>query len=278
MVLGEHLVQMDEQRQFRVYPIGDMHATLRTFDEARFQRYVKTIAEDPAGVAIVMGDVSDARSKDHKFFTPDMVNPRFQIEDLDVLEDKVAEYAVDLLKPLGDKLLGVLRGNHHQAGFTHTLRRMYRYATDHNPLDLGDRTMLRLRVQIPGEERPRFVYNVFAQHVTSGGRKPGSQVNQQIDNIASFDADLYLFAHSHKPIAHAHRRVGLPRSGALRLVRKNVVLITANAWVADVAEGANSYADEKGLPTTADLVHYAEVAYRRSHTEHDLAAKYVVWD
>src|SRR5690606_38214367 len=111
---------------------------------------------------------------------------------------------------------------------------------------------------------------------TSGGRKPGSQVNQQIDNMSSFDADLYLFAHSHKPIAHSHPRISLNRRGALRLVRQRALLITANAWVSDVAEGVNSYADEMGLPTTSDLVHYVEVEEKRDSRVRTLEAKYVV--
>lgn len=278
MILAEHLVTLDANKTFRVYPIGDMHATLRTFDEARFRRYVKTIADDPAGVAIVMGDVSDARSRDHKFFAPGMVHPRFAIEDIDILESRVAEYAAELLAPLGDKVVGFLRGNHHQAAFTHTLRHLYYTATGHKPADLGDRCMVRVRVYRGDESKSRFVYTIFAQHRTSGGRKPGSQVNQQIDNLASFDADLHLFAHSHKPIAHAHARVELPRTGALRLIRKNIVLITANAWVADVPEGANSYADEKGLPTTSDLCHYAEITFRHLRSGDTVVTKYVVWD
>lgn len=280
MILAEHLVTLDANKTFRVYPIGDMHATLRTFDEARFRRYIKTIADDPAGVAIVMGDVSDARSRDHKFFAPGMVHPRFAIEDVDILEAKVAEYATELLAPLGDKLVGFLRGNHHQAAFTHTLKHLYYAATRHMPYDLGDRCMVRVKAYMPQRDDARFSYTVFAQHVTSGGRKPGAQVNQQIDNLASFDADLFLFAHSHKPIAHAHPRVELSRRGTLRLIRKTAVLITANAWVADVAEGHNSYADEMGLPTTADLVHYAEVRVERPGTlgNRHLTTKYVVWD
>lgn len=269
---------MDENRGFRIYPLGDMHLTLRTFDEARFKRYVQTIADDPAGVAIVMGDVSDARSKDHKFFAAGMIHPRFQMDDLDILENRVAEYAAELLAPLGDKLVGLLRGNHHQAAFTHTLQYLYHSATGHKPDDLGDRALVRVRARVGGESSHRYTYTMFAQHRTSGGRKPGAQVNQQIDNMSSFDADLYLFAHSHKPIAHSHPRVGINPRGALRLVRNRALLITANAWVADVAEGSNSYADELGLPTTSDLVHYVEITEKYEGKIRTIDAKYVVWD
>lgn len=278
MKLAERLVDMDQEKSFRIYSVGDLHLTLRTFDEGRFKRFVRTIADDPAGVAIVMGDVSDARAKDHKFFAANMVHPRFQIDDLDILESRVAEYAAELLAPIGDKLIGFLRGNHHQAAFTHTLQYLYHSATKHKPEDLGDRAMIRLRARTQGESSYRHTYIVFAQHRTSGGRKPGSQVNQQIDNMSSFDADLYLFAHSHKPIAHSHPRIGLNRRGALRLVRQRALLITANAWVSDVAEGVNSYADEMGLPTTSDLVHYVEVEEKRDSRVRTLDAKYIVWD
>ena len=111
MILADAGVDLTDWK-FRVYPIGDMHVTLRTFNEKRFKKYIQTIRDDPSAVCVVMGDVSDARSRDHKYFAPQMVNPRFQIEDVDILEDKAAEYAAD------DVLTGGIRcGGFEQ--FTH---------------------------------------------------------------------------------------------------------------------------------------------------------------
>src|SRR5690606_15765981 len=105
------------------------------------------------------------------------------------------------------------------------------------------------------------VYTVFAQHRTSGGRKPGAQINQQLDNMSSFSANLYLFAHSHKASVYSANHFHVPPRGSLELVRDRRVLITANAWVADVVSGADSYADDKGLPAASDLVYFAEARY-----------------
>lgn len=267
------------ERRARIYPIGDLHISLRTFDERRFKKYIQHIADDPAGIAILMGDVSDARSRDHKFFAPEMIHPRFQIDDLDILEDRAAEYATDLLAPLGDKLAGILRGNHHAKGFTHTLRRLYRMQTEHNPPDLGDRAMIRVNLQVrPGKADASYV--VFAQHRTSGGRKPGSQINQQLDNMSSFIADLYLFAHSHKSTNYAPNTYQLSRKGAVKLLKKRRTLITANAWVADVADGSNSYSDEKGLPSTSDIVYYADLrlVHASRKTGEQVMTLPVTWD
>lgn len=257
MKLAEADVKMHEWR-FRIYPIGDMHVTLRTFDENRFKKYIRHIADDPAGIAIVMGDVSDARTPDHKFFNASMIHPRFQIEDLDILEDKAAEYASELLAPLGDKLVGVLTGNHHQVGFTHRLRFLYRSLTSHNPVDLGNRAMIRVRM-IANRTQSEGVYVIFAQHRTSGGRKPGSQVNQQLDNLSSFIADLYLYGHSHRASDFNPNVYQMRARGALKLQKTRRVILTSNAWVSDVSEGVDSYPDEKGLPASSDVVYYASV-------------------
>ena len=277
MIPAEHSVVMQDNK-FRVYSVGDMHCSLRSFDERRFKRFIQHIVDDPAGVAVVMGDVSDARSREHKFFAPQMIHPRFHIEDIDILEDKVAEYAADLLAPLGDKLIGFLRGNHHQAGFTHTLRREYRARTNGvNPVDLGDRCMVRLRLY-NGRDKAEGSYIIFAQHRTSGGRKPGAQLNQQIDNMSSFDADLYLYAHSHKPLPYRPNRYKLQRRGKLQAIQERPLIITSNAWIADATFGSNSYADEMGLPTTSDLVYYADVRWVRTTDGMRAIAKPVAWD
>lgn len=259
MKLADHTVDLHDWR-FRVYPIGDMHLTLRTFDEARFRKYIKTIQDDPAAVAVVMGDISDARSRDHRFFAPEMVHPRFHIEDLDILEDKAAEYAAGLLAPIAGKIAGVIRGNHHQAAFTHSLRRILRYEADANPPDLGDRGMIRVRAHSgSGRKGAAATYVVFAQHHTSGSRLPGAQINQQLQTSPSFDADLYLFAHSHRATEYTQPRYVMRRSGKLELVRRDMHFLTANAWLRPMALNANSYADEKALPLQSDRVYFADV-------------------
>lgn len=275
MILADADVDMQAWR-FRVYPVGDMHLTLRTFDEPKFRKYIKTIMDDPAGVAVVMGDISDARSIDHKFFASEMIHPKFRVEDLDILEDKAAEAAAELLSPIAGKIAGIVRGNHHQAGFTHTLRRILRCETGENPPDLGDRGMIRLKAWSDRSRKgAAATYVVFAQHRTSVGSLPGAQINAQIKIIPSFDADLYLYGHSHRATQYAQPHFQMRRNGKLELTRRDRVMITANAWLDPFAAGSNSYADSKGLVLQDDTVYFADVKVGRRS---DVVTNRVIWD
>lgn len=260
------MVTLDEHNKFRIYPIGDMHLTLRTFQQREFRRYIKTIEEDPAGIAIIMGDVTDARSRDHKFFAPEMVASRYHIEDIDILEDKAAEEAAELLAPIADKLAGIITGNHHKKGFTHSLRREIRHLTGQNPPDLGNRAMIRLKCYT-NRSTPEFSLSIFATHRDSGGKKPGSQLNNEVDNLISWDADVFLFAHSHRSSYYRQPRAELATRGSLKLKRRDALFINAGAWLEVVSEGTDSYPDEKNLPLQNDDKYYAEVTFKAHQKE-----------
>lgn len=242
---------------FRIYPIGDTHITLRGFNESRAKAYIQQIANDPAGIAIIMGDVSDARDRKHKFFDPASINPKYNVDDLDILEDLIAEDAAALFAPIKDRLFAVLLGNHHSPGFT---RRMLRNLGLQKPeLDVGDRCMVRLNVTDPDEvSTGRRSFIVFAQHVDSVGRKPGSQLNGELDNLISFDADAYLFAHSHRVTDYLQPQWSIPSRGKLKPVIRNKLLLNAGSFV-DAPQGVNAYPDAKGLPLQNDRLKYIEV-------------------
>jgi hypothetical protein len=275
VILAEHSLTLDENNTARIYPIGDMHMTLRTFREKDFRRYIQTIADDPAGMAVIMGDISDARSRDHKFFAPEMIASRYQIEDIDILEDKAAEEAADLLTPIAGKIAGILRGNHHLAGFTHTLRRELRHRAEVNVPDLGDRALIRVPVDA-GRGRSEFTLTIFATHRDSGGKKPGAQLNQQVDVTNWCHADLYLFAHSHRSSFYRQPRIGLQGRGLLKVKRSDALLINAGAWLEPLVEGSNSYADSFNLPLQNDDKYFAEVSFK-THSK-DVRLRHRVWE
>jgi len=266
MKLSEYVVRSDDY-SMRIYPIGDMHLTLRSFDDARFRKYVKTIQDDPSGVAIIMGDVSDARSRDHKFFAPEMVHPRYRVEDIDIIEDLAAGEAADLLAPIADKLAGIIRGNHHQAGFTHSLRRELRHKTDVNVPDLGDRAMIRVKLHPTDRQYAALSYVVFATHKASAGQMKGAQINRQHRRAATWVADLYLDAHSHDSSQDQMPRYTLATRGSLRPVRRDMTFVNAGSWLKPVLFDANSYVDAQDLRPGSDVKYYVEVVYRTRGAE-----------
>jgi hypothetical protein len=259
MILGEHIVTATD-RKFRIYPIGDLHINLRTHQDTRLRNYISMVKDDPAGVVFLMGDVSDSRAKNHKFFDPEMIHSRYRVEDVDIMEDLILEELEDTLAPIANKIAGVLRGNHHLAGFT---RRLCRYLQKHHgseAVDYGNRGMVRVKLYNPDRMgHAELSYVVFLTHVDSGSSLPGAQFNRQIRRSMSWDADLYLSAHSHRSSAFKNPRFGLPSRGALALERRESVHINAGAFLEPYASGYDSYADAKDLPVTSDTLYYAEV-------------------
>lgn len=282
MILAEHVLTPSKGR-FRVYPIGDLHVTLRTHQRARLQRYLRTILDDPAAVAFVMGDVTDARSREHRFFAPEMIHPRYNLDSVDRIEQVAAEEVAELLEPLvrAGKLGGVLRGNHHANYFTHALRSLLALRSSADPSgfpDLGDRALVRIKALRP-DGKTWYSVIVFLTHVDSGSRKPGAQFNRQLDTQTAFGADLYLYAHSHRGSEMMPRRVTVARGGALRAVEQVPVHINAGAFLEPFVVGATSYADSKNLPPQDNTIRYCE--FRLVNGERkikELRGTPIVWD
>jgi hypothetical protein len=282
VILAEHVIVPDAGR-VRVYPIGDLHVTLRTHQRNRLTRYLRTIMDDPAGVAFIMGDVTDARSREHRFFAPEMIHPRYNLDSIDRIEQVAAEEVAELLEPLvsAGKLGGLLQGNHHAAYFTHALRSLLALRSGADPSgfpNLGDRAMVRLKVLRPDNTQLYSVI-VFLTHVDSGSRKPGAQLNRQLDTQTAFGADLYLYAHSHRGSVQVPQRWSLSRTGRLRAVQQTPVHVNAGAFLEPMVIGATSYADSKNLPPQDDTIRFVEFRLVKGERGvKELRGKPVVWD
>ena len=276
MILADHSAPIGPDWRSRIYPIGDLHITLKSFDYQGFKEYVQLIKSDPYGVAIVMGDISDARDRRHRYYDPEAISNRYRIDEVDILEDRVLEDALELLSPIAGQLLGMLRGNHHMAGFTRRLTRQLSAAAGREVPDLGDRAMIRIKwgVGRPGRPQGEFTTVIFAAHRDSGSRKPGAQLNNQLDVLVSYEADVYLFAHSHRVTSYVQPRAYLAPRGSLTPIVRQRLMLNAGAWQRPLWD-RNSYVDEKNLPMQAARKLVVEM--RREHQATRPGAKRYVY-
>ena len=88
----------------RLYPIGDVHIGSKDCDMESFEDYIKQIAKDPYGYAVIVGDLMNMGLKNSKSNVYEEVyNPREQ-----------KEICYELLLPIKDKIIGACSGNHEQ--------------------------------------------------------------------------------------------------------------------------------------------------------------------
>jgi len=170
-------------------PIADLHIGDPFFHEKKFTKLVDWIKDTPNAYVVLVGDILNCATKNSK---SDIYGEKMNPGD-------AKKYAVKMLDPIKDKILGSVWGNHE--------RRVYR----ESGIDIAEELADKLGVPYgregmlynikfdpyPELRRGKVNYTVYTNHGTGGGKTKGSKVNVTtgLSNIVL--CDLYISAHTH---------------------------------------------------------------------------------
>ena len=158
----------------------------------KFRKMVSWIKDTKEAYTILMGDLFDAVIKTS---VGDLYNQEYNLK-------TAKEFLTEELKPIKDKILGCISGNHEERieksiGDNPVNELAYRLGIDYFPnwcaylfLGVGEGYNKRDR------RRPIF-YTVFAHHLIGGGRTKGGKLNRVAILKDMALADIYLGAHVH---------------------------------------------------------------------------------
>ena len=157
-----------------IYPIGDTHIGDKGFtdvSEAKLKGYIDFIKKTPNAFAILQGDLLNCATR---------VSKSSPFEQKMDLKDQIAK-AVELLKPIKNKILGAIDGNHEQriadfAGYSPTISVCERLEVDY----MGDSVVYIIRMGCHAKrDTPRSSFTLYSHHTTGGnGRTLGSKINR----------------------------------------------------------------------------------------------------
>ena len=105
----DHFTYVSEN-DVHVYIISDIHKGAHGFQEKAFERYIKTIENDPLAVVLIIGDLIDNATQGSKgcmFSQREM--PQKQIETI-----------IEMLYPIREKIIFFCIGNHEERTFRQT--------------------------------------------------------------------------------------------------------------------------------------------------------------
>lgn len=238
-------------------PIGDIHLGAAACDEEKLSQVIKKIAENENHYWIGMGDYCDwINTKD----------PRYSV---DTLADWVTRHdLVDLakaqmnrlkgyLKPISNKCLGLICGNHEESIMRHSERDVYSelvafikdeggFPMDHK-LGLGFYGWLKLSYYNSPLNVKDSVHSVTinAHHGFTGGKLAGAKALDMQRWLWTHDADLVVFGHVHSAPMQPEAVEALDRNDNIILtVRKGcysgTFLRNSNP------NGSNTYSEIKG--------------------------------
>lgn len=174
-----------ELSHINIYPLGDVHVGSNHFDEERFDKWIELVKKDEFGYVVLVGDMVDNGLKNSKTNSYEAtMRPREQ-----------KEYLVRKLRPIADRILGVVRGNHEERSVNDTddcplydvmakldLEDLYRESMNFVKVSFGKQT----------HNQKCATYNLVLAHGGSQGKT--SKFSYVFDG-----ADVFVTGHIHQP-------------------------------------------------------------------------------
>jgi UDP-2,3-diacylglucosamine pyrophosphatase LpxH len=191
---------------WRIYPISDAHIGDVCCDEAGLQAYIDTIRRDEHGRCVITGDLVSAIGKGDKRLDLSSLaewvldaRPRVQQDILGVQ----AVRAVEWLRPIADRIDGLVAGNHEtkpRSWYGRDVMAEIAKELGISPAYLGSQGWLTYSLTLTTTQRR--LLTLYLHHGTSSGRKVGGQAAQLEEMLLDHDCDIAICGHSHRTFAH----------------------------------------------------------------------------
>lgn len=231
---------------FYLIPIGDTHKDAPTHADEKFDRLIRRWAPVKNARFFGMGDYNDLASTSERALLTHSALHEPTRENLDILYRKSADSFLKKIKPISDRFLGMLEGNHYAPLLDG------RTTTDYMCDELGIKKMgvlAHFRITlVTGKRSRRAGYvDVYAHHGTGGGATIGASMNKVVRLKDNAQADVYLMGHDHNLSASKQVSTRFNKDGKLEEV-ETIHARTGSYLKGMVPDKASYIADRCGAP------------------------------
>lgn len=178
-----------------IEPLYDLHIGSEKCDYKEIERRIEKIRSNEHVYAVLGGDIinnSTINSVAAASVYTEQMTPMQQIIK-----------ACEMLKPISDKILGVVSGNHERRASKEGIDLTMMLCSELDCLDKYDPAsivlFIRFGVDVRGKDR-KICYSVFATHGSGGGGMIGSKANKLSKTGQIIDTDLVIVGHTHSPL------------------------------------------------------------------------------
>lgn len=261
-----YIVHGSRSDVFRIWYVSDIHWMSKACAEERVRHDIKIIKNDPRSYWIGGGDYCEFIGHTDKRFDPDCVADWVRIKDMGDLGRVGMKQLRDLFKPIRNKCLGLLIGNH---------EKRYELVTEQESLHhwlcteldvpnleysaLFDLLFVRRpRLSVPKLQlkspprvhgaRERF--RIFAHHGAGFAQTPGGKLNKLIQFMQSFDADIYFCGHVHDKVSRKEPAIGA-NEACNKLVERERLGVVSGSYLKTYQQNVTTYGEQRGYRPTS---------------------------
>lgn len=200
------------QDRIHLYALGDVHAGAENFNEDAIKKKIQIIRDDPMGVVSICGDLGDFGLK----------NSKTNVYRATMSPDAQIDYIYELFKPITDKIVSIVPGNHEERILRETsISVLYDLAVLWRIPEVYRENVAILKL-IFGKYKGGPTQNTFIGITTHGSSR-----NKHHHFVASFDGiDFAISGHCHQPsyTPHGKIRVNNQQETATHVAYKEIVV------------------------------------------------------
>jgi hypothetical protein len=234
-------------------PAGCLHWPIG--DKQLLKAWIERVKKDPRARTILMGDTLDAARTHYRDHLKTYRGDGNSQLALDEWHKRDVEELARLLKPIRDKILAAILGNHYWTYADETNSEQYLCQLLKIPY-LGPLGIVRLDFQEPSvkSRQTRNQVTIFAHHHggSAGGRTLGGDVNSLTKQETTFNADVYLLGHTHRRYGIPETSIGITSRGEPRVEAYDKIFVRTGAFYKCFVEDKPSV-ERAHIPTYAEL-------------------------
>lgn len=180
---------------------SDLHIGSRKCNYQEIQSRIKKVKDDPNTYCIILGDICNNSTKTS-------VGDVYEEE---LTPMKQIQKAVDLFRPISDKIIGITTGNHERRSYkTDGIDLGYFFARELDLVERYDYTACLLFIRVGhhtahnrvGKNSRQVCYSLYMTHGDGqGGRTIGGKANGLQRRGQIVDADIVVTGHTHSPLS-----------------------------------------------------------------------------
>jgi len=236
----------------KIYFLGDIHWATVICDRETFLKTVKEIKEDPNAYWVGMGDYGDYITLGDPRFDIELVDPavlanRKQFEkfkDIKYIAHWTTQELIKILKPIAEKGLWLHQGNHEETCENKTgYPVMETLCEALNIPYAGYEALSKIRFVLPNGKNIAAI-DIYSTHGWGGGRKAGAKIIRIVEMQESYQADVYVAAHTHDLQARRGERMYLTEKGKLK--ERDTVFMRSGSFRRRRLISGTTYEEKKG--------------------------------
>lgn len=248
-----------------LFPFGDVHRSAPNCDVERWLEFLDWAKHKKRAYFLGMGDLDDFASGSERLILGDKRLHDSTLTTLDGLYETHTIRFYNEIKFMGDKLIGLIEGNHYgefQSGITTTQYLAQKMKAKY----LGVSAFIRLIFKCKSRSNSSAI-DIWAHHGKGGSRKVGGSLNRVEDMLLAANADIYLMGHDHRKSCSYVPTMELKQSRkSVRLHQKKKLIGRTGSFLKGYIAGKKSYVADMALNPTDLGVLKIELTPRSVHT------------